>query len=110
MGWYRALVPSKICRALQQGVEPDPDGYRAADAAGSAKVAWLGLTRVLIALADAFTFFANDPATMRIIEDGQTLAEAVDQRFPAHRAFVRPGFDDPGVDHPGRWPPTVDAK
>ncbi len=65
--------------------------------------------RVLVALADAFSFFANDPATMRIIEYGQVLAESVDQRFPEHRAFVRPGFDEPGVGHVGRLVPSATA-
>lgn len=83
--WYSTLVPAKLYRATSA---------EGSDAPGSAKVATLGLASV----AEALTCWLQDhPLDLRavaLLAATCRLVEAVEQRFPGHQSFVRPGFDE----------------
>jgi len=90
--WYHTLVATKVARAVAQSID-DWDGYGHVDAAGSAKVAWLGLGQMITALSEAYEAFGADPHTLQILLDTHALSHAVDRAFPAHRDFKRAGWD-----------------
>lgn len=101
LSWYHMQQAVKIDRCLRSlrhtnGVT-DPEELDAVlyDANGSAKVAYLGLVRML----DAFTRLHQWNASwnsrlMPLIQSIYDVLEKVDHEFPGHKAFKRPGFDD----------------
>lgn len=88
VGWYHTLVPTKLHRAGSSRALGSTD-----DAAGSAKVASLGLASVVDALTSRCQRAPHDSAGLALLVDARALMEAVEERFPHHLSFRRPGFD-----------------
>jgi hypothetical protein len=95
-----ALVTGKLHRALHGRDESEEDGEGGIDPIqsdwiGSAKVALISIERSEAAwrvIAQA----TGEPAPGAIADQLQDLRELVEHAFPHARAFVRPGFDEPG--------------
>jgi hypothetical protein len=93
ISWYSTLIPAKIGRALHglAWLEPDdPDDPRDYD--GSAKVALIGIERSHAAW---LQLAESCPEVGSFIGDLVWLTDAIEDLFPAARAFVRPAFDEP---------------
>lgn len=91
--WYHVLIAVKIFRALvseAQAAQGQAD--RAEDAAGTAKVALLGVDRSRKALKQIVAK-THDPRAFRLITLLDQLGSRLEGRFPNARAFVRPGLD-----------------
>lgn len=89
--WYHVLIAVKIFRALvsdAQAKEGRPG--RAEDAAGSAKVALLGIERSRKALTQ-ISSRSHDPRALCLVTLLDRLGSSVAERFPHARAFTRPG-------------------
>jgi len=102
LGRYRYLVQAKIHRALL-GREEDPDLDETgqpipSDADGSAKIAHITCAAARDA---ALRLGALDPALAPLaapyVQTADRVLGLIDQAFPAHRSFRRPGFDDIAV-------------
>ena len=99
---YRYLVQAKVHRALL-GREEDPDlddegRPIPSDADGSAKIAHItcGAARdAARRLGDLNPALA--PLAVPYLQTADRVLGLIDQAFPSHRAFRRPGFDDIGV-------------
>jgi hypothetical protein len=87
VGWYHTLVPTKLHRASSSRALGSTD-----DAAGSAKVASLGLASVVDALTSHCQRAPQDSAGLALLVDACALMEAVEESFPDHLSFRRPGF------------------
>lgn len=96
---YRFLIPAKIHRALSGRERQEPLAVGEAlqsDANGSAKIAYIAcaaggeaglrLGRLEPALA---------PQAAEYARTADRVLALLDEAFPSHRAFRRPGFDDP---------------
>lgn len=98
---YRYLVQAKIHRALlgrEEGPDLDDEGRPIpSDADGSAKIAHITCGAALEA---ARRLAALDPALALPVaayaQTAERILRLIDQAFPGHRAFRRPGFDDMG--------------
>jgi hypothetical protein len=93
-----ALIPTKVYRALSEWLlsrsEPE-DG--SADHDGSAKVALLSIDRSRTAwIATAERGLAPTTEVEPFVSELGVLADELERLFPQARAFVRPGFDEPG--------------
>lgn len=96
--WYHMMIHVKAMRALHGLAEDDP-GNRdwPADHDGSAKVALIGIDRSQTAWLDLVEVGAISAAdVIPFVEDLVWLRAALERTFPHARAFVRPGFDEPG--------------
>lgn len=97
--WYQFQIFIKLTRATSSLVEVaagDPSAQWDCD--GSAKVALIGIDRSLVAWHSLARCNADLIARQRVVAlmvDLGRLRTAVEQRFPAARGFVRPGFDSP---------------
>jgi hypothetical protein len=100
LSWYHMQIAVKIDRALSgrassaKFAEEYGPGFLN-DSDGSAKVAYLGIIRCMDALTKVYQW--NQPFhldIMPLLEMLHELAEEVDESFPAHKTFKRPGFDD----------------
>lgn len=98
IAWFASMNCSKIRRALLGLAEFDGDRDSPPDHEGSAKVALIGIERSYKAW---MQLVADERVTMEVavpfIEELLWLLERVDDVFPRARAFVRPGFDEPGA-------------
>jgi hypothetical protein len=98
VSWFYSMIYVKVRRAVRGLAEDDPAGRDwPADHDGSAKVALLAVER-------------SQAAWLQIVERGLAtwtevepfirqllwLREEIERIFPNARAFVRPGFDEPG--------------
>lgn len=99
LSWYHLQVPAKIFRAIHDVCNNcdgnELDRVDRDDANGSAKVAHLGLLRsmkALLILQDCRPWL-RDEITKLLLMIGD-LVEAIDELFPGHKSFKRPGFDD----------------
>ena len=63
------------------------------DAAGRANVASLGLAAVVDALTSHCQRAPHDNAGLALLIEAYVLMEAVEDRFPGHLSFRRPGLD-----------------
>jgi hypothetical protein len=101
LSWYhmqQAVKIDRCLRGLRHSVAPLNKDHLSAvmhDANGSARVAYHGLTRML----DAYTRLHEwnsswNSQLMPLIQSVCDILEAVDQEFPGHASFKRPGFDD----------------
>mgnify|MGYP001594019958 CR=1 FL=1 len=88
VGWYHTLVPTKLHRAISSRAMGSTE-----DAAGSAKVASLGLASVVDALTSHCQRAPHDGAGLALLIEACALIEAVEERFPDQLSFRRPGFD-----------------
>jgi hypothetical protein len=94
LAWYEFQFFVKIQRALRSAIEMN-DEYQLSDQNGSAKVAWIGLTKSLDALTrinDILPWMNHD--LLPLVEDVYHVIGLLDQTFSGHKDFRRPGFDD----------------
>ncbi len=106
--WYLHFIAVKLRRALQSQLEEaeeveevEADDYPK-DSDGSAKVALIAIDRSIGAWGILLRHFpAEETAILERLAQLDRLRRAVQQQFPAARAFIRPGFDT------GDLPPTV---
>ena len=98
---YQYFIPVKTARALdgwveaERGTRPLPEFSRE-NAQGTAKLVHICLERC----GEALRQLAGYSASWRemaepIAEEAGALQEAIEQKFPGHQEFHRPGFDDP---------------
>ena len=95
---YQYFIYPKIVRALEgrlgdaaSGID-EPQG----DACGSALVALLTIDRSLAAWSTLYQEYPQlEDSTLAILLDLDRLRRSLELRFPAARAFRRPGFDAP---------------
>jgi hypothetical protein len=104
--WDLDFIAVKLQRALQGQLEEaeDPDAGMAhpENSDGSAKVALLAIDRSIEAWRQLLRHFPErETAILELLAHLARLRRAVEQQFPAARAFIRPGFDT------GDLPPTV---
>jgi hypothetical protein len=94
--WYQYQIAVKLMRAARSacdddGVEDDP---AQGDAAGSAKVALIGIDRSLGAWSELLRQLPDqEDAILPLLAGLSQLRRDVEAAFPHARAFVRPGFD-----------------
>lgn len=96
--WYHTLVSAKIYRALfKEKIKDDEELNRIeqSDADGSAKIAYIGLTKSMEALQEIYKWDEEqrDDALTLLVE-AERLRKGIDREFPGHKKFKRPGFDD----------------
>jgi len=100
MSWYHMQIAVKIDRALRGSKEEDEEDEVWSEAArsdsdGSAKVAFLGLTRVMDALMKAHEWNTSlNAEIMPLLNTIYELIDDVNRDFPGHITFKRPGFDE----------------
>lgn len=92
--FYHVLIGIKICRAIVGSADAARSGSAAAraDSNVSAKVALVGIDRSYDALR-VMTLDDGDPRIEHMQRHLARLRRDVESRFPAARAFVRPGLD-----------------
>ena len=92
--FYHMLIGIKICRAIVSAAEAARNGGAAAraDSDMSAKVALVAIDRSCEAL-QVMTLDDGDPRIEHLQRHLARLRRQVEGRFPAARAFVRPGLD-----------------
>lgn len=88
VGWYHTMIPPKLHRAFTSRDDGVDD-----DAMGSAKVATLGLSRVVHELAAHCRVLSVDRPGMDLLLEACALIEEVEKTFPGHLSFRRPGLD-----------------
>jgi hypothetical protein len=95
--FYHVLIAIKICRAIVSSSDAARSGSAAprADADMSAKVALVAIDRSCEAL-QVMTLDELDPRIDHMQRHLARLRREVEGRFPAARAFVRPGLDQQG--------------
>jgi hypothetical protein len=101
IAWYHMQISVKIHRALcgkmEAGEEKDEEyaNFSLHDANGSAKVAYDGLSRSMDALTTVYEWNKSlHDDIMPLLTDIYGLIKGVDQEFPGHKEFKRPGFDE----------------
>jgi hypothetical protein len=96
--WYSPLIHAKLYRAVigdepVAGLEDLPR-----DADGSAKVALIAIERSVAAWSGLTGHLPEaEGEILAFLRQLERLRRATEWSFPAARAFVRPGFDDPCV-------------
>jgi hypothetical protein len=94
--WYQYQIAVKLMRAARSAYDEDlPDGDPAqGDAAGSAKVALIGIDRSLGGWSELLRQMPEEEdAILPLLAGLSRLRRDVEAAFPHARAFVRPGFD-----------------
>ena len=94
VAWFHGLIAAKTYRALisEHGAAGSPQLLF--DALGSAKLVLVAIDRSIAAW-QAIAAVDTDARVSGLIELLGALKTAVEIRFPAAQAFVRPGLDDP---------------
>ncbi len=104
--WYQFFIPAKIARGLMSRFdedEEDQDDYRSdaysRDSDGSIKVALIAIDRSISAwrLMDEARE-EKDESIRRLLLQLEKLRLGTESEFPNARDFVRPGFDEAGLD------------
>lgn len=93
--WYHMQIAAKLDRALMSKLRKTLIEVQVDDASGSAKVAYIGLLKSLDALTKVYEW--NKPMRgdiMPLLNTIYELTEEVNQEFPGHKTFKRPGFAD----------------
>ncbi len=96
IAWYHLLIGTRICRAIVSQMQASR-GRRDAwldDANGCAKMVLVGIDRSHAALR-RLRGQRDDARVAGLIETLEHLGPAIERRFPAARAFIRPGLDAP---------------
>jgi flagellar biosynthesis chaperone FliJ len=96
LSWYHMQIAVKIDRALQSR---DREMALAAgslrDSDGSAKVAHIGLIKMMDAMMKIHQWNSSwNSDLMPLLNGLYELVQGVDQEFPGHQTFKRPGFDE----------------
>lgn len=95
IAWYHLVIAAKLHRALTPVAQTGPvDGVVTSDAAGSAKVALIGIDRSRKAL-EALSRDRDRSGAPQLLNLLDQLGPMVESLFPDARSFVRPGFDAP---------------
>lgn len=93
--WYQHQIWVKSMRALQgkfDEFEIDPVQN---DANGSAKVAFIGISRSMAAWAELYNEFPGmEDETLPILARLEKCKSILEETFPEMHEFVRPGFDE----------------
>ena len=99
VAWFHGLIAAKTYRALvgEHGAAGSPQLLF--DALGSAKLVLVAIDRSISAW-QAIAQVDTDARVSGLIELLGALKTAVEIRFPAAQAFVRPGLDDPVTELP----------
>jgi hypothetical protein len=97
VAWYHVLIQSRLARALARSMEAARGrADRLVDANGCAKMVLIGIDRSRAALG-RLRGLCDDQRVASLLDTLDRLGPAVEQRFPAARAFIRPGLDGPIV-------------
>lgn len=101
LSWYHTLVHVKIYRALCSKIESarakneEFAKWDMDDANGSAKVAYDGITRSIIALQTIYKWdHSLQDEALQLMVEADRIRKGIDAEFPGHRSFKRPGFDE----------------
>ena len=101
--WYQHQIYVKMRRALHSAGDEEFEilnGFPK-DSDGSAKVALIGMDRSISAWGKMTTYFPHlEENILSVIAVLERLRRRVENEFPAARAFVRPGFDEIGIEKP----------
>jgi len=99
VAWFHGLIAAKTYRALvsEHGAAGSPQLLF--DALGSAKLVLVAIDRSVSAW-HAIAQIDTDARVSGLMELLEALRTAVEIRFPAAQAFVRPGLDDPLTELP----------
>lgn len=93
--WHHMQIPVKIDRALSGKLRARIMADAIQDSDGSAKVAYIGLAKSMDILTRSYQWATPlQDQIMPVLNLGYELAELLDQEFPGHKSFKRPGFDD----------------
>ena len=95
--WYQHQIYVKLKRAIHSSQNEDfeiQNGFPK-DSDGSTKVALIGMDRSISAWGKMTKYFPDQKENiLNIINHLDRLRRQTEKKFPAARAFVRPGFDD----------------
>ena len=95
--WYQHQIYIKCLRALTNHAELEPDAEQSAlrqDAAGSVKVALIGMDRSIGAWGELYKSFpAGKDNILDVLLHLDRLRRKAEALFPQARSFLRPGFD-----------------
>lgn len=95
ISWYHTLLPVKIHRALKSKMERHAGEFSQSDADGSAKVAYIAITKSMNALKVIYDWDEDlKDSALTLLVEIEKLRKGVDKEFPGHHTFKRPGFDD----------------
>ncbi|MBU4310334.1 hypothetical protein L6386_06915 [bacterium] len=99
ISWYHTQISVKVYRALgskmEKSEDKELDEIDIYDANGSAKIAYLGVVKSIVALQKVYHWnedLQDDALTLLVEAD--RLRRMIDKKFPGHRTFKRPGFDE----------------
>ena len=94
--WYNFFIPAKISRALSGLTEEeDDDEFSAYDSNGSAKIALIGLDRMIAAFSVVMKEIPSEEDNLlKILIDLAGIRKQTETIFPDARKFIRPGFDE----------------
>jgi hypothetical protein len=100
VAWFHGLIAAKTYRALvsEHGAAGSPQLLF--DALGSAKLVLVAVDRSVSAL-EAIAGIDADARVSGLVELLGALRTALEIRFPAAKAFVRPGLDEAFAETPG---------
>jgi len=94
--WYQHQIYVKLMRAVKGKLEEAEEalGEYPRDSDGSAKVALLGMDRSMAAWGTLLRQFpGQEDNILGVLVQLERLRKRAEKKFPAARAFVRPGFD-----------------
>jgi len=95
VAWYHLLIGTRVGRALASAIQAaNGRGAWMEDANGCAKMVLVGIERSHRALR-TLRGQRDDARVVVLLETLEQLAPAIERRFPAARAFMRPGLDGP---------------
>ncbi len=80
---------------MEKSEDKELDEIDIYDANGSAKVAYLGVVRSLVALQKVYQWNEDlQDEALTLLVEADRLRRMIDKEFPGHRSFKRPGFDE----------------
>jgi hypothetical protein len=92
ISWYHTLISVKIHRALQGKMEADE--FSQTDADASAKIAYIGVMKSLEALKTIYNWNKDlQDDSLTLLAKVENLKKGINEEFPGHITFKRPGFD-----------------
>jgi hypothetical protein len=103
--WYQHQIYVKLQRAIHsfQDEEFEIENGFPKDSDGSAKVALIGMDRSISAWGKMIRYFSDQKENiLDVITYLDRLRRRTEKKFPDARAFMRPGFDEIGIDDPAR--------